>query len=456
MAYGNEAAVAAVEIEQFAAGIPDLIPQSDTLYGILQAEADKQPVSQSTTAGSTNRPSFRVPFRVQGGAAIVQGTGTSTDFMGTGNASDWGSFAVSPVWHYAVCQLDNLAVSATDGKGRAKIEYKAEELKNSFDSAMAGLEGVLYGDGSGALTQIPATAVIANAAGPGASITGQGLRAMAVTDNQVVQFFPSEGGASRGYATVSVTSPQTSTIYFVGGLTANGSTPTLGTSLASNVAVNDYIVLQGATGAAPGTTQTSVLGTTAWNNSSTTGSIAGYSRSQYPTRISTPVINLAGGAIQASLSQRIEMILRRTGCSQEVINSGFYLFPEDQSYAVALSNYYNKELMYHESNSKGSDGEVPDASYKKSQSTYGGRKVKLSLVQPTGRVDLLLAKNWKWAELFPLRAHDYGAGVTTVSIPGNGGWYNGIQFSYEAAFNLVNAAPLQGVYVINAQAPFIS
>jgi hypothetical protein len=432
-----------------------LIPQSDTFYGIINKEFQKIPVSNVTEGGATQRPSLRVPFRVQGAAAIQQGTGDG-DLLPQGSGSVYGSFTVSPVWHYAAGQATSLAVAATKGKNRGKVEYQASELQKCLDSAMAGLEGVVFGDGSGLLSIIPTTSTIGNAAGPGASITGQGLRAMAVTDNQVVQFFPAEGGASRGFATVNVTSPQTSTIYFVGQLTSTGGVLISGSNLTSNVVAGDYIMLYGATGAAPGTTQTSVLGTQAWNSSATTGSIAGYNRALYPTRISTPTINLLGGAVQASLSQRIEMILRRTGISKDVQDSGWYLFPEDQAYAVAQTNYYNKQLAYHESTSAGSKGSVPDFSYKNAQDTFGGRKVKISTVQPTGRIDLILSKNWIIAELFELRLHDYGGGSTVVPQPGAGSYYNALQYTYEAAFNLVNSAPLQGLVVVNAQAPYIS
>jgi hypothetical protein len=455
MAVGTEAAVQAVEIETFTTSIPSLIPKSKTLYGIANAQFQKDPVSFSTTGGATNRPSFRVPFKVQSGSAISQGTGDG-DFMGTGNASDYGSFTVSPVWHYSVCQITALAQAATNGKKKGIIEYKAEELKNSFDSTMSGIEGIMYSDGSGLLSPIPSSATI-NSQTTSSSITGQGLRAMAVTDNQVLQVFPSEGGASRGTITVLVTSPQTSAIYFTGSLVSTSGVLTNGTNLTSNVLPGDYLMINGSTGAAGSSTQTSVLGTQAWNNSATTGSLAGYSRSTYPTRVSTPAVNLNGGSIQASLSARLQAIVGRAlGDDNEVWESGFYLVPEDQKYAIAQSNYYNKELAYHESNSNGSKGSVPDMSYKMFQETYGGRAAKLSYVQPAGRLDLILAKNWHLAQLFELRTHDYGGGTTVVPVPGSSGYYNANQFSYEASFNLVNSAPVQGVVVTNASQPFIS
>ena len=75
MAIGTEAAVEAVEIEAFSTEIPSLIPMSKSLYSLAQDRFTKVPVSFQTTGGTTTRPSFRVPFRVQGGAFISQGTG---------------------------------------------------------------------------------------------------------------------------------------------------------------------------------------------------------------------------------------------------------------------------------------------------------------------------------------------------------------------------------------------
>jgi hypothetical protein len=115
MAIGAEAAVEAVEIEAFATEIPSLIPLSKTLYSLAQERFQKVPVAFQTQGGATTRPSFRVPFRVQGGAAIAQGTGDG-DSLGRGNASVWQDFVLSPVWHYAVNEITHLAQLATNGK----------------------------------------------------------------------------------------------------------------------------------------------------------------------------------------------------------------------------------------------------------------------------------------------------------------------------------------------------
>ncbi len=440
MAIGTEAAVTAVEIEAFATKIPSLIPMSKSLYALAKDRFTNVPVSFTTTGGATTRPSFRVPYRVQGGAAIAQGTGNG-DTLGTGNASVWNDFVLSPIWHYAVNQITTLARLATEGKKRGLISLKAEELKNSLDSAMAGIEGVMYGDSSGAITQIPTTGTVSSSSGSGnqtSYITG--VRAMAFTDNQVVQFFAAEGGASRtGTATISINDPVTSTLWF-------------STALPSGTSAGDYIMIAGSTGAIG----QGVYGTTAWNNSATSGTIAGINRATYPSRISTPNINLNGGSVTASLSQRIEALLGRAmGDSNTTKESGMYLMGEDQRVAIAETTYYNKQINL-QNQEQGKGGNVPDVSKKYFDGTFGGREVHLSYVQPLGRIDMLMTDEWSIGELIPLQLYDYGNGNTTMPTPGTSNdWLTSNQFAYVTSFNMACSAPRHQLYVTNCSQPTI-
>jgi len=441
MALGTEAAVTSVEVEAFATKIPSLIPMSKSLYALAKDRFTNVPVSFTTTGGATTRPSFRVPYRVQGGAYISQGTGNG-DSLGRGNASIWNDFVLSPVWHYAVNEITTLAQLATNGKKRGLISLKAEELKNSLDSAMAGIEGIMYGDSSGAITQIPTTGTVSSSSGTGnqtSYITG--VRAMAFTDNQVVQFFAAEGGSARtGTATISINDPVTSTLFF-------------STVLPSGTAAGDYIMIAGSSGAIG----QGVYGTTSWNNSATSGTQAGINRATYPTRISTPNINLNGGSVTASLSQRIEALVGRAmGDSNQTKDSGMYLMGEDQRVAIAETTYYNKQINL-QSGSEGNKGNVPDVSKKYFDGTFGGREVHLSYVQPLGRIDMLLTDEWSIGELISLQLYDYGNGNTTMPTPdpaGNG-WLTSNQFAYVTSFNMACSAPRHQLYVTNASQPLI-
>ncbi|MFP5230778.1 MAG: hypothetical protein ACLGXA_24440, partial [Acidobacteriota bacterium] len=440
MAIGTEAAVQSIELEAFAAKIPALIPQSKTLYALAQDRFQKVPTSNITLGGATSRPSMRVPFRVQGGAAIAQGTGNG-DAMGRGNMSVWQDFVASPVYSYSVTEITELARLATNGKKRGLIALKAEELKNSLDSTLAGLEALLYGDGSGAVTQIPSGATVSSSSGSGnqtSYITG--LRAMLVTDNQVLQFFPSEGGSSRGSATVSINDPVTGTVWF-------------STALPAGVQAGDYIVVAGSSGAVG----SGILGTTSWINSATSGTQAGINRATYPSRISSPSINLNGASITASLSQRIEALLGRAmGGDNKTKDSGIYLFPEDQAYAVGTTNYYSRQISHLKDDGPGNT--VPDASKKFFQRKYGDRDVHVSYAQPSGRVDMMLTEEWSIGELCPVQLYDYtGEGDYSFPVPdpdGNG-WLTSRQFAYQVGLQVFCSAPRHQLYVYDASQPTI-
>ena len=442
MAIGTEAAVEAVEIEAFSTEIPSLIPMSKSLYSLAQDRFTKVPVSFQTTGGTTTRPSFRVPFRVQGGAFISQGTGNG-DSLGRGNMSIWNDFVLSPVWHYAVNEVTHLSQLAVNGKKRGLISLKAEELKNSLDSAMAGIEGIMYGDSSGAITQIPTTGTVSSSSGTGnqtSFITG--VRAMAFTDNQIIQVFPSEGGTSRGTATISINDPVTSILWFSTALPATGGA----------TATGDYLMIAGSSGAL----NQGVFGTTAWNNSATSGTIAGINRATYPSRISTPSINLNNGSVVASLSQRIEALLGRAmGADNKTKDSGIYLMGEDQAVSIATTNYYNKQITQNSDGGGGGAKEVPDTSRKYFQGKFGGRDVHLSYVQPLGRIDMLLTNEWYIGDLVPLQLYDYAGGNTVMPVPdpGGNGWLTSSQFTYEISFNIACSAPRHQLYVYNASQP---
>jgi hypothetical protein len=329
-----EAAVEAVELDAFAKEIPDLVFHGTTAYSLFKAEATNIPVSNQSNAGGVQRPSFRVPFRVQAGAAISQGTGNA-DSMLRGSGSQWASFAIAPVYLFNVCEISWLAQASTDSKQKGLFAVKAQEMKNSLDAAMQGIEGLINSDGSGMIDQIPATATVTLSGGSPAaqtaSIVGVNV-AVAFTDQQVVKFY-STGGAQRtgggvSSSTISYSDGPSNTLYF-------------STALPSDVVVTDFIVVQGATYGAGN----SILGIRAWDVNSNTGTIGGLNRSAYPGRLSTPTINLAGAALTPNIAQRAEVLLGRAlGPDADSIKSGIWYGPPEQ--AMAQSNlYYNVQII---------------------------------------------------------------------------------------------------------------
>jgi hypothetical protein len=442
-----EAAVESIEIEAFAEKIPDLVFHGTTTYSLFKQKAHTVKVSNTTAAGGTTRPSFRIPFRVQGGAPPAQGTGNG-DSLYRGSGSQWASFAVSPVFVYNVCEITWLAQQATDGKEKGLFEVKAQEMKNSLDTAMQGLEALVNADGSGMLDQIPTTATVNSGTGPAgpgfSSIVGMNIAA-AFVDQQNVTVYPTEASASpRGSFTISYVDPVSQTIYSAQALPAGTTT-------------GDYLFIYNGN-TATGAASASIQGIRAWQVNSNTGTIGGLNRASFPGRLSTPTIAL-NAAVTPGLSPRALTLLGRAlGPDAAAIKSMVWHTGPDQGYAMA-NLQYNVQIEYR-SAVKGDKTE--DMAYKLFQDTFGGRPLHISWNALPGRIDGLVLDNWYIGELEPLELYDFGGGQVVAPVPdipvsptGFNTYLASHMFSYVSCWNLVDAAPKSGVYVTGATQPTI-
>jgi hypothetical protein len=428
-----EAAVEAIELDAFSKDIPDLIPMDDTLYGFFKNNATIIPVSNVTAAGGVTRPSFRVPMRIQAGAAINQGTGNA-DSLGRGTGSQWAAFALSPVFFYNTCEITFLARISTEGQKRGLFNVQAQELKNTFQQATQGLESLIQGDGSGTLDQIPSTATINNNTGSGQSTSSiVGLNnAFQFQDQQTVQVFPSIGGTSRGSFTVSYTDPVTNTIYSAGALPTGTTT-------------GDYLVVNGSSGAAG----SSILGLRAWQVNSNTGTIGGLSRSAYPSRLSTPTINLNGASLSLTTGlSSLTLLGRALGQENMAVKKAIWYCGPDQAMQVAQL-YFNS--IFSET-SRASGDTAPDIAKKYWPAQFAGRDLHVGWNALPGRLDLFTPDTWYMGELLPLELYDFGGGITVAPVPDivNGGYLTSSMFSYVAALNMANSNPRAGVIIQNA------
>jgi hypothetical protein len=441
----TESAVEALEIDAFAANIGDLIFKGTDLYSMMKKRAQVVPVSNVTAAGGVTRPSFRVPFRIQSGSPIVQSTGDNGS-IGQGTGSNWQSFAVSPVWIQSVCQISSLAMLATKGKDRGLVKVQAEELKNALNSTKQGIEALMNGDGSGAITQIPTTATVSSNSGSGAQTSYiSGLNQVAsFVDQQVVAFFPTEGGTSRGTATISYIDAAAGTIYFSTVLPATGGA----------TAVGDFIMVQGAAGSAGA----SILGIQAWDVNSNTGTIGGLNRANFPGRLSCPTINLQGGSITPGVGNRALVIAQRAlGPDNKLKDAGVFYAGDAQ--AVAVNNLYVNAQVTGFAPSQVSGDKTPDISKKYFADTFCGRDITFSSTFLPNRMDLIVPEYWVMGELAELGQYDFGGGNTIVPTPDTstttGTYLQSSMFSYFASFNLVNSAPRAGLFIQNAAVPTI-
>ena len=447
----EEAAYEAVELEQWGSEhLADFQQTFNKLHNLLMKRGKKVPISFQTTAGGTTRLPMRVPFRPQGGAAIQQLSAESAGSIpyftrGTGSTTD--GFAAGPVVLVNTCEISNLAMWATDTKERGLVKVQKEEMEHSLLAFNNGLEGLFNGDGSGTIDSIPTTATVSSSSGSGAQTSFiSGLNTVAgFADQQVIQVFPSVGGSTRGTATISYVDPVTNTLWFSTALPSTGGA----------TATGDILVVQGATGAAG----SSVYGYRYWNVNGNTGTIAGINKALYPSRLSTPTINLNNsGAVTPALAGRIEVLLSRArGDEYDEEEDEFYYCNPVQTYGMS-QDFYNRGYTRLDENDK-AGSEVPDTARKFLQKSYGGVELHTSnTAQPT-RIDRFATKDWIVGELMETRLHDWGGGNVIAPVPaitsaaataGNATYYNSIQFAYETGLQLVCSDPKGQFYVQGA------
>lgn len=437
-----EAAVQAVELENFSRDIPNLIPHNTTLYAKFKKYANVVPISNETAAGGIQRPPLRAPMRIQGGAAMAQGTGNA-DSLYRGSGSQWASFAVAPVFIYNPCEISYLSRRATQGPKRGLINVSAEEMTNTLDAAMQGLEALCQGDGSGTLDTIPSTATINNGTGSGQSLSSiVGLNnAFQFTDQQTVQVWSAVGGTNRGSFTISYVDPVTQTIYSAGALPVG-------------TAVNDLLIVQGA----PGTAGGSILGLHAWQVNSNTGTIGGLARANYPSRLSTPAINLNNAPISTSLPWRAQILLGRAlGPENKAFKSITWYTGPDQGYQIG--NFYLNVLSARIDSEGKSASKAPDMTPRGMPPSYGGIDLTVGYNAQPGRLDLFTFDTWTMGEMIPLELYDFGNGMTMAPVPdigtAGGTYLTSTMFVYHSCWNLLNSNVRAGVIVSNAAQPSI-
>lgn len=444
----NEAAVQGIELESWQKMIPDLVYSGKTLYNRIKKGVKTYPTANITaspnTAGSlSQRPAFRVPVRVQSGATIVQGTGDG-DSLGRGTGSLWISGDIAPIFLFSGCEITYLTQMATAGKNRGMIAVRAQELKNSLDTFMRGIEGLFQGDSSGMLDQIPTTGAVNSTTGGGtagtatySSITGLN-NANQFQDQQLVQVFPSEGGAVRGSFRISYADGVANTIYST-------------TALPSGTATGDYLMVAGSSGAVGG----SIAGIKTYQVTGNTGSVLGITRASYPGRFSTPNINLNGNAVNPAVPYRAEILIGR-GLGEdegETIMDDFiwYTSPGQR---LQITNLYQNVLTQ---NQVPKGDEALDMVKKNMTTMFGGHEVVMGYNATPGRIDGLCLSSWGITEMKEPSLYDFGNGVTSMPVPSptGDGWLTSSIFYYNAALNLFNSNMKAGAYVTNCAEPQI-
>lgn len=433
----NEAAVESIELEQVGKEIQMLWPTFKGLYNLLDKEAKKVNIANVTQAAGGTRSAWRETMLVQGGSGISVGTGDGSA-LGSGTGSKTASFAMAPVYAFNVTQYTRLAELATEGAERGVESITKTEVKRSIKQFYNGIESLFNGDGSGAVDQIPVGAIVSSSSGSGDTTSYiQGVStAAAFVDQQVVQFFAAEGGSPRsGTATISYVDVVNQTLWF-------------STALPSGTAVGDFIMVAGTSGAVG----SSVLGVPYWNTSGNVGSKGGLSLSAYPSRLSTPVINLGGAEITPSVAQRAFVLLTRAlGDDSEELEKGVW-YGRPEQVATIASQWYSTLITQ---NLEGDKIGVTDRARAGVPETFGERKFVYSNTAKPGRVDLLFPENWALGELCPVQLYNFGSGNVVMPVTdtsGNPGasYTTAKMFVYEWGGQVCNLVPRHGLTIQNA------
>ena len=428
MGLSTEFAVQAIELESFVEKIADLQEHFNKLQTRLERDGKKIQCSNNTARGGVTRAPFWVPTRVQGGAGIQQFAADTSTTMASwprGSASQFVSFAASPVRLINVCEISNLSIEATSDKEKGLVKFSREEMDKTLLAFENGREGLLNGDGTGTFDVIQSTTIINNNTGTGAqtsSLVGM-PNAPRFTDQQVLQVIQANGTPRTGTATISYVDPVNLTLYF-------------STALPTGTTSTDSLVILGASGAAG----SSIYGKNYWINNSPTGTRAGVNIALYPGRFQTPVINFGGsGSITNSTAQRVESIRARAlGDDYDANEKSFWYTNYVQGVALA-DQFYNPGYTRLD---EGNKERIPDLARKNMQDTWAGREVVYSSTSDNSRMDLFVPEDWYKGELFATRLHEWTPGNPIAAVPTNDGtgtttYFDSQQFAYECGENWV-------------------
>jgi hypothetical protein len=433
-----EAAVQGIELENWAKMIPDLMYKGDTLYNRVKKAAKSYPTANITSAGAVPRPAFRVPMRVQSGSALFQGTGNG-DSMGRGTGSTWISGDISPVQLFAGTEITYLTEIATSGPKRGMVSVRAQELKNALTSFLNGIEALFQGDSSGALDTMPTTATVTTGLGT-SKIVGL-TNANQFQDQQTIDFYNTENGTLEGTGVVSYVDGVSNTLYFSTDLsTVSG--------LTSGVT---YVLCTHGSGGATGG---SIAGIKTYQVNGNAGSVLNLLRATYPSRLSTPVIDLGTKAVNPAVPYRAEILVKRgLGQDYEGFNEAIWYGGPDQR--LAITNLYQGILF--QNNIYEGGKEAGDVVKKEMITRFGDREYVESYNATPGRIDLLTLNTWGVVEMVEPSLYSFGNGVTSMPVPdpSGAGYLSSSIFYHTANLNLFNSNMKSGCIVQNCAQPTI-
>ena len=436
----NEAAIEAVELETVREEIPDLMLTEDTFYARIKKAGRVLPMSTSTGGGagsnfdSTGRPSLRVPMRIQAGSTHQQFSADGGD-MGRGTGSVYAAQFITPISFSEACEITAQAMWSSDSGKKSRVQVKASEFTHTLEQFKSNLDADLQGDGSGTLATV--TTANSGTGSAGASFSNIIVsNANQLFDNQVVQVFPSVGGVTRGAFQVSFVDGVVNTIYSAQALPSAGGATTTG----------DLLIVNGASGAAGA----SIMGIKAYQVNGNAGTLNGLARSNFPGRLSTPTVNLAGAAMTIPIGRLIvSKIALALGNESPALADLIWYMNVDQ--AAAIENLAIQVAITNQQEIKGDSSQ--DMLKKYTPSTFVGYDIVKSVHATPGRIDALCLKYWGIGELKAADLYDVNGQTVFPTIGASGGINAATVFYFVTSLNVFNSNVRAGAFVSNAQIP---
>jgi hypothetical protein len=437
MAALNEAAVQSVELETVREEIPDLMLTEDTFYARIKKAGRVLPMSTSTGGGAgstfdaTGRPSLRIPMRIQAGSTHQQFSADGGD-MGRGTGSIYAAQFLTPISFSEACEITAQAIWSTENGKKSRVQVKASEFTHTLEQFKSNLDADLQGDGSGTLATVTTAS---SGSGPaGASFSNIIVsNANQFFDNQVVQVFPSVGGASRGAFQVSFVDGVLNTIFSAQALPAGTTT-------------GDLLIVNGASGAAG----SSIMGIKAYQVNGNAGTLNGLARSNFPGRLSTPTVNLAGAAITPQIGRLIvSKIALALGNESPALADLIWYVNVDQG--AAFENLAIQVAITNQQEIRGQSSQ--DMLKRFTPKTWVDYDVVKSVHATPGRIDALCLKYWGIGELKAADLYDVNGQTVFPTIGASGGINAATVFYFVTSLNVFNSNVRAGAFVSNAQIP---
>ena len=423
MAQGTNAQYIAYQYEKLLPRIEELMQGDATLFDKIEK---RNVETQSSRA-------MRGILDVYSGTSPSQVDPDGGDF-GRGKAIVSTYWQLSPVFFSAATEFTKYAEVATDGKEKAVEPAAKRNLEKMTQRFKVFLESLLNSDSTGS-----GTIDTVQSAGLNQIVVGN---ANQFQDQMNFNIFPTLGAAPRvGY------NPDGSVTVLSNDATTATQTVFLTGPVPAGTVAGDLCIIAGA----PGVASTSLFSLQYHqNNPGNSGTWLNLSRSAYPGRLITPIVNMNNFAINPAAIQRGKNAMKSAlGIDNPNVKEFLIHYNTDQD--AAWQNLSLTPQIVVANQLKG--GAAVDMLQANSAETVGGMDKLVSIHAKRGRIDGLVLKHWGRGEIKPIGPLDFG-GQTLWPIYGASGGLSAATITYIwGGFNFFVDNPRAGVYWPNCGIP---